>query len=65
MAWNTALAIAGAMPMIGVSPAPAEVEVRAVQQVDVDLRHVLEPRHRIVGETRVEDRPVLEAGFLP
>ena len=44
--------------------AAGRVQVRAVQQVDVQLGHVVEPRHLVAAEAGVEDLAVLEADLL-
>ena len=48
VAANTAFPIAGAIAMIGVSPAPAASTSSPVHRVHLDLRHILKPRHAVL-----------------
>ena len=52
VAWKTALPIAGAIAMMGVSPAPAESWSGSVEQVDVQFRHVGEAGDLVAAEDR-------------
>ena len=64
VASKMALPTAGAMPTIGGLARPRRRQVLAVEQDDLDLGRVAEPRHAVLGELRVEDLAVLEVDRL-
>ena len=64
VAAKMALPMAGAMPTIGVSPAPGRGHVLSIDQDHFDRRSIAEPRNTVLREVRVQDAPILELNGL-